>query len=158
MAAKQDGELTVCDIMGEWGAYQWSLTLFGLIYSSIISVTVVVGPIWTPEMEHVCASSVHMINQASVDWASAAGGHQYHLKQQCFPQQQQQQPANSLAQFGSLRPNASDAEQAWRQQEQEECTSFIYNDANYGRMLTNSVSIKRVPGERPGDKLAATHN
>lgn len=47
-------ELTVCDIIGEWGLYHWSITMFAIIYSALFGVTAVVGPIWTPDLAHLC--------------------------------------------------------------------------------------------------------
>lgn len=119
-------ELTVCDIIGEWGPYQFSVTLFGIIYSAILSTSVVVGPIWTPDIRHVCAplatsadfvvesnATTTSVSLDSIDFASN-------------PHQCQQA-------VGTLETSSS-------QPILIECERFIYDDQKYGQMLTNSVS------------------
>lgn len=114
------GELTICDIMGDWGAYQWSLTLFATLYSALTSMTVVVGPIWTPEMRHICVPSSGLSNQ------SIEAGHNFVGDQHECSVQRNSSIADST-QFG------------------DECSSFIYDDAEYGTVLTNTVSsFKRI--------------
>lgn len=100
-------DMTVCDIIGEWGAYQTSLTLFGVLYSAILSTSVVVGPMWTPEMRHVCAPGGG--NATAPDFASNP--------HQC-----------------SQTLNADSSQML------VECQRFVYDDQQYGQMLTNTVS------------------
>ena len=49
-----DADLGVCQIMGDWGRYQWSLTLFAALYSALAGTTVCLGPMLTPEMPFHC--------------------------------------------------------------------------------------------------------
>lgn len=49
-----NSEITVCDITGDWGMYQWSLCLFATIYSGLAGMVVVFGPMLTPDMAHGC--------------------------------------------------------------------------------------------------------
>lgn len=117
-------ELTVCDIIGEWGAYQVSLTLFGVFYSAFLSITLVVGPIWTPEMRHVCAPTLPSttgnnstgFSVESIDFASN-------------PHQCDQMVTGEVS---SDNPAGN--------QLLVECARFIYDDKQFGKLLTNTVS------------------
>lgn len=108
-------ELTVCDIMGEWGAYQWSVTLFATLYSAILSMTIVVGPLWTPDMRHICAPSD--LNQTESPTSVDFSGDPH----ECYATKTYQ---SSLVDFS----------------EANECTNFLYDDSQHGQMLTNVVS------------------
>lgn len=126
-------DLTVCDIIGDWGPYQWSLTLFALIYSALAGCFVVVGPIWTPDMNHVCKPFNY--NRTIDDIGSVFRENTTNNQHECFVVQQQtierENEPNLLEQtnFNS-----------------EECSEFIYADEKYGKVLTNTVSIKFLYG------------
>lgn len=113
-------DLTVCDIIGEWGAYQLSVTLFGVLYSAIVSISVVVGPIWTPEMRHVCASTSESGNATGIPFDVVDFTKNPH---QC------NQVILGTGTLANLTSN-----------QLVECERFIYDDQQYGQMLTNTVS------------------
>jgi len=117
---RQTKELTVCDIVGEWGSYQWSLTLFAVVYSSLFGMTVVLGPIWTPDLGHVCA------NGSSLDLDA-------------------ERPSGDLwTEGGAIAVNKHEckieAANETSTSDGRECAGFIYADQEYGKVLTNSVS------------------
>lgn len=112
---KMTRELTVCDIIGHFGLYQWALTLFAAIYSSLPSLTVIIGPIWTPDLAHLCASDYRPTTTASDNSSSA----------QVVPD------------FSS-KPH-----QCFSELDGKACSSFIYDDSNYGQLLTNTVSTQK---------------
>lgn len=111
-------ELTVCDIIGDWGLYQWSVCLFALLYSALAGIIVVVGPIWSPDLNHVCAISPNTSN-SNISFASKP--------HECFAFRELNFDLNNQTQ--ELQP---------------ECTNFVYDDQDYGKILTNSVSETRV--------------
>lgn len=109
-------ELTVCDIIGHFGLYQWSLTLFAAIYSSLPSLTVVIGPIWTPDLAHLCASDYYLPGN---NHSSLTTGRQVNF---------------------SAKPH-----QCFSELDGKACSSFIYDDADHGTILTNTVSNPLPP-------------
>lgn len=119
-------DLTVCDIIGDWGQYQWGLLLFALIYSALTGVVVVIGPIWTPDMNHICKSS---LNYSATTGEARSVLHKNTTLldlHECFAQQQRVDSEPALGQ--STISNS------------EECSQFVYDDENYGKVLTNTVS------------------
>lgn len=135
-------DLTVCDIIGDWGSYQWRLTCLALLSSAILSTTVVVGPIWTPNVEFACLSGssgsslkaagystslqVNYENNNSPtltkeDLLKLAGSSNYDQLGECF----MQSPGSN---------NGTDATHLL------ECTQFVYQDQDIGELLTNKVS------------------
>lgn len=118
LAPKAD-ELTICDIMGEWGLYQWSLLMFSILYSAIVGITVVSGPIWTPDMAHVC-----LVNSTGlpveVNFTS--------------------NPHECSTTTTTIISNEQNNEQQVSSSGQ--CSHFLYDDQHYGHMLTNSVSSR----------------
>lgn len=128
-------DLTVCDIIGDWGHYQWSLALFALIYSALAGVFVVVGPIWTPDMNHVCKLSDN--NKTTAEGASifyknttSTGLHE------CFVQEKVREIIDGESELTSPQQSAN--------LDPQECSQFIYDDQNYGKVLTNTVSLEFV--------------
>lgn len=137
-------ELTVCGIIGEWGAYQLSVTLFGIIYSAILSTSVVVGPMWTPDIRHICAPLATSGGGANATATSAL------LDSIDFASNPHQcQQVVSTVETSSGRPLMV------------ECERFIYDDQQYGQVLTNSVSSRRdLPcnlGDPPGEMRICAH-
>ena len=131
-------ELFVCDIMGAFGLYQWSICLFATLYSALFAVTVVVGPIWTPDMNHLCADGdLEASNETSgagsaPSWPSSAsfsGG-----VRQCSRTVSRELLLGS----GSSAATAT-------AQTTEKCTKFLYDEHDFGRVLTNSVSSSLRP-------------
>lgn len=117
-------ELTVCDIMGEWGWYQTSLTSFAVLYSAILSMTIVVGPLWTPNLSHVCAPSY--LNQSLLG----------NLLQQELKVDFTSRPHECY----TIEVESEEAGEAGRKA--DECLAFIYDDERHGKVLTNTVSFK----------------
>lgn len=121
MVSAEEKELTVCDVMGDWGAYQWSITLFATVYSALLAVTVVVGPVWTPDIDHLCATTPQ--NQSL---------HQDQAKQflnfSAHPHQ--------CTRIEQIKSNLSGPVI----QQEIRCEQFVYDDAEKGRVLTNEVS------------------
>ena len=124
--ANTSPELTVCDIIRDWGPYQWSLCLFASIYSGIASLVVVFGPLLTPAMNHTCDTSGPQLDQSDLTVFGRGLANS------------SQNPLDSLQQcFTTLESDLGELIS-------EPCTSFIYdqNDVQrYGLMLTNKVSI-----------------
>lgn len=108
---QEEKQLTVCDIIGHFGLYQWSLTIFSAIYSSLPSLTVVIGPVLTRDLAHLCATDL------------AAGG-----------------SGQVLEPDFSKRPHQCFSGNSSTTSSGERCTEFVYDDANYGAILTNTVS------------------
>lgn len=126
-------DLTVCDIIGDWGPYQWSLTLFALIYSALAGCFVVVGPIWTPDINHVCKPLNY--NRTMDDIGSIFRENTTDNNQnECFFIQQQRIERE-------IEPNLLEQTTNFNS---EECIEFVYDDEKYGKLLTNTVSIKFV--------------
>lgn len=144
-------ELTVCDIIGEWGRYQWSLCLFAALYSAMASNVVMFGPMFTPDMGHICAPEPPSGLGSSVANSSTSAAAintlpptRFHLrkpevapdKRECFVSTgapPDLKPAPVLDADGLIAVK---------------CASFLYNDLGHGLMFTNGVS-RRTPGSRP---------
>ena len=114
-----DADLGVCQIMGDWGRYQWSLTLFATLYSALTSITVCLGPILTPEMSFLCQESNRSTPASGTNSTGQTGGWMSANKSaECF----------------------ADAKQTIK------CHEYVYDSAELGLMLTNQVSS---PGDWP---------
>lgn len=113
-------DLTVCDITGEWGAYQWSVCLFAILYSAVASLVVVFGPILTPDMEFRCTQNSSAHHQR---WGAPA-------------------EVNASSPLGPPQECSG----ASLQGDGGECTSFLYRDQQLGLTLTNRVSrCRQIP-------------
>lgn len=123
---EREKDLTVCDIIGEWGLYQWSLILFAAVYSGMFCTVVVVGPLWTPDMAHICVDSHKSLSSDEIAL----------LKEQNFGSSS----ADRLGRNNSQRECSFQDENGDRS-----CTRFVYDDQKVGRMLTNSVSVCFLP-------------
>lgn len=121
--AKNGSELTVCDITGAWGAYQWSLCLFAIIYSSLTGIIVVFGPILTPQMEFKCNQTNSNFNQSRHTLIN-------NNETQLDNRQQQHECFKTILSQQDGQPITQD------------CTNFLYNDQALGLTLTNSVSTQ----------------
>jgi hypothetical protein len=162
-------ELTVCDIIGDWGLYQWSLCLFATVYSGLAGITVMFGPMLTPDMAHVCrpadgaggplVGSPWMPSDkidVNLTGQSTAGDEIPPDRHECFIGA----PALSPAPDGDQTVIVDDDQQLVA----IKCTSFQYNDLGHGLMLTNGVSKPKNGlaylasfgrrSERPSRKLA----
>lgn len=118
-----DKDLTVCDIIGEWGLYQWSLILFAVVYSGMFCTIVVVGPIWTPDIAHICVDSNEHLSADDIA----------QLKEENFGS-------------GNNRNNNSQRQCfVYFEDDERNCDRFVYDDEKLGRLLTNSVSVCFVP-------------
>lgn len=119
---KEAKELTVCDITGEWGLYQWSVTLFAIFYSALCGITVVVGPLWTPDVSHICVGNLQtnssQLISENLESVSFSGN-----PRECYAS------PTGAGLLDSLQPTT-------------ECTSFLYDDSKHGIMLTNTVSTR----------------
>lgn len=139
---RKPGEITVCDIMGEWGAYQWSISFFALIYSALFGVVVVIPPIWTPDMSFVCAPSNYsqMTALQREDYVSrlnfSAKPHECMKLNSTFSSSSQ-----SPEDFSLLLTHLPIDKNSVNYQQLVPCETFIYDDSKFGKVLTNSVSI-----------------
>ena len=134
MEARQK-ELTVCDIIGEWGLYQWSVTLFAMLYSALAGIVVVVGPLWTPDMVHLCQVSAG--NGGGSDLLNGSSSLELRFADQphqCFATTAEDGTAEQLAAL------VTDQQAAAANLTAAECSSFVYDSQKYGKILTNSVS------------------
>lgn len=136
--ASCDNELTVCDITGDWGAYQWSLCLFALSYSTLSAFVVMFGPMLMPDIPFTCQDNVHLVD--GVNNTPAATTSEAHKQMSSQLGRNQSLRAAMLAHvpqdsaescFASLEPT---------NMTQIKCTRFVYDDQDYGLMLTNGVS------------------
>lgn len=69
-------ELTVCHIIGDWSYYQTSICLFATLYSALFAITVVCGPLLTPDMAFACKpdnSTATWLLAADVDGGQLRG-------------------------------------------------------------------------------------
>lgn len=154
----------MCDIIGEWGAYQWSVTLFAVVYSALAAMTVVVGPMWTPELRHMCATD-QLLDTMSALLASGAN------KTLAFEATYAAALGNARVRLAAPMPvdsrnrhtfvPSADADANAGQQDEydmchvrragdtlhghnltlgDSCAQFIYDDQTYGKVLTNTVS------------------
>lgn len=121
---------TVYDIIGAFGPYQWSATLFALFCSTLAGIMVVVGPLWTPEMRFVCNSDQAELRLNRLRVGSTDSS--YQALDECL-NFTLSKPAN----YSTLI--SSTANQSWLV-EPESCSSFLYDDYKSGQMLTNTVS------------------
>lgn len=133
-ADEADKDLTICDIIGEWGLYQWSLVAFAALYSGMFCTIVVVGPIWTPDMAHRCINSTQKHLQSD-DLEL--------LKGQYFNPGNNDSSSTPHHQcyIDELAANSSASSETHKGQS---CEYFVYDDESFGRMLTNSVSVCSV--------------
>lgn len=116
------GQLTVCDITGDWGLYQWSLCLFAIIFSAVSALPVVFGPILTPDMPFRCnETNSNFDHQTGQPLGNATGGAAD--QNECFK--------STTLPDGRLLS--------------EPCRSFLYDDTKLGLTLTNRVSARPNP-------------
>lgn len=123
----QQGELTVCDIMGDWGLYQTSLTLFATLYSGLAGLTVVLGPMLTPDMAHLCDISLDLLVRGDSSAASQV------LESTAMDTQAEDVHWSNY----SAPPHECFA---MRDGQAVKCHKYIYDNRNYGETLTNHVS------------------
>lgn len=128
-------ELTVCDITGDWGLYQWSLSLFATCYSALAAIVVMFGPILTPDMPHICQTG-SLATSGGGGNSSVFGFDTVALniptdRQECFVGATGSQSSTN----GDILI-VDDAQQLMA----VKCTSFLYNQLGHGLMLTNGVS------------------
>lgn len=133
-------ELTVCDITGDWGPYQWSLCLFSACYTALSSFVVMFGPILTPDMAHVCltGSLEQTTTTSGVGNLTMPGGLDAAAstplsipaadRRECF--------VSGTESTSTITNNSVLMNEA----QQLKCTSFLYNQLGHGLMLTDGVS------------------
>jgi len=141
LAREQNGsksdELTVCDVIGEWGLYQWSLTLFGIVYSALAGLTVVVGPMLTPDIGHLCDNSSGPIVLNDLNTTNEPQP----IDPLFIGTLLEQARAHKVASVNWSHYEVSPHEcTALRDGQTIKCNRFIYDDGDYGEMLTNHVS------------------
>uniref|UniRef100_A0A6G1SN62 Solute carrier family 22 member 5 n=1 Tax=Aceria tosichella TaxID=561515 RepID=A0A6G1SN62_9ACAR len=155
LGPESERDLNVCDIIGDWGPYQWSLCLFAFVYSAVTSIVVMFGPILTPDMAHICATGQHTYDSAMATANDSIAQHfgngnnssqSMMLASIAIPADRHEcfvgaDAATTTSAATTTTTSDSLIVDDAQQFIAVKCTSFLYNQLDHGLMLTNGFDL-----------------